>query len=101
MRWKARMPRWRLLAAATGAVAVALGTASAGVAAVAAGAPTATRPAALGGNWYGAAPYVMPFDNSPPDLGSVMSATGQKSFELAFILAPNGGGCSPTWDGTR
>jgi chitinase len=56
--------------------------------------------AALSGNWYGAAPYVMPLDNNPPDLSQVMAATGQKSFELAFILAPNGGGCSPTWDGT-
>jgi chitinase len=43
----------------------------------------------------------MPFDNSPPDPVEVMNATGQKAFQLAFILAPNGGGCSPTWDGTR
>jgi chitinase len=43
----------------------------------------------------------MPFDNSPPDAIQVMNATGQKAFQLAFILAPNGGGCSPTWDGTR
>jgi chitinase len=56
--------------------------------------------AALSTNWYGAAPYVMPLDNNPPDLGQVMAATGQKAFELAFVLAPNGGGCSPTWDGT-
>ena len=101
MRWKERMPRRRLTAALAGA-AVALGMASAGAAVASAGTPAhAVEPAALGGNWYGAAPYVMPFDNSPPDLGSVMSATGQKSFQLAFILAPNGGGCSPTWDGTR
>lgn len=53
---------------------------------------------ALSGNWYGAAPYVMPEDNSPPDLPTVMAATGQKSFELAFILAD--GGCTPAWDGT-
>jgi chitinase len=109
MRRKTRMTRWRL-SAAVGATAVALGTASAGVAAASAAQPvtgqsltgrSTVRPAALGGNWYGAAPYVMPFDNSPPDLGPVMSATGQKSFQLAFILAPNGGGCSPTWDGTH
>jgi chitinase len=56
--------------------------------------------ASLSNNWYGAAPYVMPRDNNPPDLSTVMAATGQKSFELAFILAPNGGGCTPTWDGT-
>jgi chitinase len=56
--------------------------------------------ATLGSNWYGSAPYVMPLDNNPPDLAAVMAATGQKAFELAFILAPNGGGCTPTWDGT-
>ena len=28
-----------------------------------------------------------------------MSATGQKAFDMAFILA-NGGSCSPSWDGT-
>ena len=53
---------------------------------------------ALSGNWYGAAPYVMPEDNSPPDLPTVMAATGQKSFELAFVLAD--GGCTPAWGGT-
>jgi chitinase len=56
--------------------------------------------AALGSNWYAAAPYLMPQDNNPPDPVAVMAATGQKAFQLAFILAPNGGGCSPTWDGT-
>ena len=53
---------------------------------------------ALTGNWYGAAPYVMPLDNTPPNLTQVMSATGQKSFELAFVL--DSGGCTPAWDGT-
>ena len=57
--------------------------------------------AALTSNWYASAPYLMPFDNSPPDPVAVMNATGQKAFQLAFILAPNGGGCTPTWDGTR
>jgi chitinase len=56
---------------------------------------------ALTSNWYAAAPYLMPFDNSPPNPVDVMNATGLKAFQLAFILAPNGGGCSPTWDGTR
>ncbi|MCO5973464.1 carbohydrate-binding protein [Actinoallomurus soli] len=99
MRWRTRVPgRRQGLVAAIAAVAAALGTAAAVTGASAA----ATSPAAaLGGNWYGAAPYVMPFDNDPPDLGPVMSATGQKTFQLAFILAPNGGGCRPTWDGTQ
>jgi chitinase len=57
--------------------------------------------AMLSSNWYASAPYLMPFDNSPPDPVEVMNATGQKAFQLAFILAPGGGGCSPTWDGTR
>ena len=57
--------------------------------------------ATLSSNWYASAPYLMPFDNSPPDPVAVMNATGQKAFQLAFILAPNGGGCTPTWDGTR
>jgi chitinase len=57
--------------------------------------------ATLSSNWYASAPYLMPFDNSPPDPVQVMNATGQKAFQLAFILAPNGGGCTPTWDGTN
>jgi len=54
--------------------------------------------ATLTNNWYGSAPYVMPLENNPPNLATVMAATGQKAFELAFILA--GGGCTPAWDGT-
>jgi len=60
----------------------------------------APAPHALGNNWYAAAPYLMPQSNSPPDPVAVMNATGLKAFQLAFILAPNAGGCSPTWDGT-
>ena len=47
---------------------------------------------------YNAAPYVMPRDNNPPDIGTVMAASGVKAFTLAFILA-NGSSCSPAWDG--
>nr|WP_240942743.1 carbohydrate-binding protein [Planosporangium thailandense] len=54
--------------------------------------------AVLGTNWYASAPYLMPLDNNPPDPVQVMNATGQKTFQLAFILS--GGGCSPAWDGT-
>jgi chitinase len=88
------MRRSRVIGIA-GAIGVAIG---AGVLS-AAGMGTA-QAATLGNNWYGSAPYVMPLDNNPPDLAAVMAATGQKAFELAFILAPNGGGCSPTWGGT-
>jgi chitinase len=48
---------------------------------------------------YGAAPYVMPIDNNPPNLSTVMSQSGVKAFTLAFILAENSG-CTPAWDGT-
>ncbi|MFJ2901982.1 carbohydrate-binding protein [Streptomyces sp. NPDC087212] len=55
---------------------------------------------ALSNRWYAAAPYLMPLDNNPPDPGALMDSTGLKAFQLAFVLAPNGGGCTPTWDGT-
>src|SRR5215475_7944125 len=79
-----------------GATALATGTAVA--VGMLAGSPA--NGATLTSNWYGSAPYVMPLDNSPPDIPTVMAGSGQKAFMLAFILAPNGGGCSPTWDGT-
>ncbi|HEU5332662.1 MAG TPA: carbohydrate-binding protein [Actinocrinis sp.] len=53
---------------------------------------------ALGSNWYGSAPYVFVNDPATPDVGAVMDATGQKAFELAFIL--DSGGCTPSWNGT-
>jgi len=63
------------------------------------GAPVA-QAASLSDNWYASAPYLMPQSNNPPDPTAVMAATGQKAFQLAFILAPSAGGCTPTWDGT-
>mgnify|MGYP003423222538 FL=1 len=93
------MRRTRLLIAAATVVAAAVPAAWALGVANAAGDPTpAANISALASNWYGAAPYVMPLENSPPDLAPVMAATGQRTFQLAFILA--GGGCTPAWDGT-
>ncbi|WP_103337667.1 chitinase [Amycolatopsis sp. CA-126428] len=80
------------------AVGLAAATFAATAVSLVLGAPSAT--AALSNNWYAAAPYLMPQSNNPPDPVTVMNATGLKAFQLAFILAPNGGGCSPTWDGT-
>lgn len=80
------------------AVGLAAATFAATAVSLVLGAPSAT--AALSTNWYAAAPYLMPQSNNPPDPITVMNATGLKAFQLAFILAPNGGGCSPTWDGT-
>ncbi|MFB9687836.1 chitinase [Amycolatopsis plumensis] len=80
------------------AVGLAAATFAATAVSLVLGASSAT--AALSNNWYAAAPYLMPQSNNPPDPVTVMNATGLKAFQLAFILAPNGGGCSPTWDGT-
>src|SRR5882757_1800489 len=101
---RARLTR-RPVAAATGAAAAALlasGLAAATLAGMAQAAPAAqaaASAAALSANWYESAPYYSTLDSSGPDLGSVMSATGQKAFEMAFILA-SGSSCAPAWDGT-
>ncbi len=95
----------RPAAAAIGAAAAGLlasGVAAAmltGPAQAAPAAQVAGSAAALSANWYESAPYYSTLDSSAPDLGTVMSATGQKAFDMAFILA-NGSSCSPSWDGT-
>jgi len=45
---------------------------------------------------YAAAPYYYYGWGNPQPITEVMSATGAKTFTLAFILA---NGCSPAWDG--
>ncbi len=58
--------------------------------------PFAAKAASLaGGSSYNAAPYVMPLSNNPPNLTSVMSASGVKAFTLAFLLS--NGNCTPAW----
>ena len=91
---RARLP-WRPAMAALAAVLLA--GAAVAVAAVAAGPASAT--AALAAGWYESAPYYSTLDSAAPDLGQVMAATGQKAFDMAFILA-SGGSCAPAWDGT-
>ncbi len=61
--------------------------------------PTAGPTTPPGSVNYNAAPYVMPLENSAPDIAAVMSTSGVKAFTIAFILA-NGSSCSPAWDGT-
>jgi chitinase len=68
--------------------------------------PLATAPrlsadttSALTSNWYESAPYYSVLDTGAPDLGTVMAATGQKAFDMGFILA-DGGSCTPAWNGT-
>ena len=59
----------------------------------------ANTSAALTDNWYASAPYYSVLDSAAPDLGTVMSATGAKAFDISFILA-DGGACAPGWNGT-
>ena len=96
-------PAWpgRTMTAAASAVLLAGGMAGALVAtaAPAQAAPAVASASALSANWYESAPYYSTLDSSAPDLGQVMSATGQKAFDMAFILA-DGGCCAPSWDGT-
>ncbi len=103
---RSRRPSVRMVIAATGAALLAV------AGAVAAGVSLGNSPAAgharqvvdltansaLSANWYESAPYYSVLDGSGPDLGTVMAATGQKAFEMAFILAD--GGCVPAWNGT-
>ena len=84
---------------AGGLAAAALAAAPTAQAARATRAAAAQAKAALSVNWYESAPYYSTLDSNAPDVGQVMSATGQKAFEMAFILA-NGGSCAPSWDGT-
>ena len=84
--------------ASVGAVLLAGGITAATLAITSAAQATAGK-AALPVNWYESAPYYSTLDSSGPDLGQVMSATGQKAFDMAFILA-SGGSCAPSWDGT-
>ncbi|WP_328917178.1 MULTISPECIES: chitinase [unclassified Streptomyces] len=93
----------RLKALGSGVAAAALAIAGLGTAAALGTSPASgatVSASALSNNWYAAAPYLMPLDNNPPSAAAIMDASGLKAFQLAFILAPNGGGCTPTWDGT-
>ena len=102
-------PRRRRVLSAVAAALMALAGAAAAAAAIAIPASAArdarltarnvAQASALTANWYESAPYYSTLDSSGPDLGQVMSATGQKAFDMAFILA-SGGSCAPSWDGT-
>jgi len=113
-RYQSRRPTWpglpgRASAAAAavllggGVTAVMLVSAASAASAASAHAPSAARTAAgasaLSVNWYESAPYYSTLDSTAPDLSQVMAATGQKAFDMAFILAGNGS-CDPSWDGT-
>ena len=98
-RWARRRTRSRVATAVTACAATVLLAGGLTAAALAATSAAQASNAALSVNWYESAPYYSTLDSSGPDLGQVMSATGQKAFDMAFILA-NNGSCSPSWDGT-
>ncbi len=56
----------------------------------------AVTPMAITGR---AAPYLYEGWGSPPNVNTVMNATGVKAFTMAFMLASNG--CNPEWDSSR
>ena len=100
---RSRARRPRLLIATAGSALLALASIAAMVAAQSsdqarAAANVSAAASALTDNWYESAPYYSVLDSAGPDLGTVMSATGQKAFDMAFILAD--GGCTPAWNGT-
>ncbi|MFJ7070282.1 carbohydrate binding domain-containing protein [Streptomyces sp. NPDC101115] len=67
----------------------------------ASGAVTATTGQDGGGGtgFKQAAPYLYLGWGNPPAPATVMTATGIKTFTMAFILSS--GGCNPAWDGQR
>ncbi len=99
MAWTRRSRPAAAALAAAAAVVLAGGAAVGTLASTAASTAQAASAAALPANWYESAPYDSALDSNGPDLGSVMSATGQKAFDMAFILA-SGGSCAAAWDGT-
>ncbi|MEU0566555.1 carbohydrate-binding protein [Nonomuraea sp. NPDC005983] len=72
---------------------------SAGESAASAAVTGATSGCSSGGSKLPGAPYLYMGWGDPPAPGTVMSATGVKSFTMAFILSS--GGCTPAWDGQR
>src|SRR5437588_150167 len=42
--------------------------------------------------------YWMPLDNAPQSISSIISGSGEKEFNLSFVL--DSGGCTPAWDGS-
>jgi chitinase len=45
------------------------------------------------------APYFMPLDDTPQSISDITANSGAKDLIMSFVLAPDSGGCTPTWDG--
>jgi hypothetical protein len=61
--------------------------------------PTTAPPTSGGPGLKAVAPYYYTGWGNPPNLTTVMNATGVKWFTMAFML--NSGNCVPKWDGGR
>jgi hypothetical protein len=61
--------------------------------------PTTAPPTTGGPGIKAVAPYYYNGWGSPPNIASVISATGVKWYTMAFML--NSGNCDPKWDGGR
>jgi Carbohydrate binding domain len=57
---------------------------------------TVAPPPATGGFTHPV--YFMPLDNNPQPISSIITNSGEKEFNLAFVL--DSGGCTPAWDGS-
>ena len=57
--------------------------------------PTPTSPPPSG-SWTHPV-YFMPLDNDPPSVSQIIAGSGEKEFNLSFVL--DAGGCTPAWDG--
>ncbi|MBB5871832.1 hypothetical protein F4553_005211 [Allocatelliglobosispora scoriae] len=62
-------------------------------------AATGSTTGCTGGGGVMGAPYYYNGWGSPPNITTVMNATGIKQFTMAFMLS--GGGCVPMWDSSR
>jgi Carbohydrate binding domain len=60
--------------------------------------PTPTPPPPGGGSFTHPV-YFMPLDNSPQAISDVVQGSGEKQFNLAFVL--DSGGCTPAWGGDQ
>jgi hypothetical protein len=60
--------------------------------------PTSTGTSTGGSGTWTHPVYWMPLDNNAQSISSIVSSSGEKEFNLSFVL--DSGGCTPAWDGS-
>ena len=60
--------------------------------------PTGTGTSTGGSGTWTHPVYWMPLDNDPQSISSIVSGSGEKEFNLSFVL--DSGNCTPAWDGS-